>query len=308
MATNGSENERVLAVVPTYLPQHDHLAELCTALAEQVDHVLLVDNSEQEQQWLYELCTENVSVRILGTNLGIAAAQNRGARWAKEQGFDFVLFLDQDSRPTRGMVKGLIAGFHDLVQQGLPVAAVGPAAFVESADTLEPFYTASPWGVGSRHCLSPQEHIEVAYLHASGSLVCTRIFDRVGLLAEKLFIDLVDLEWCFRAKKLGLLCFGLCSARLQHQVGEVSRPLPVGKWATMSVHAPWRGYYQSRNIVLLMRNRSAPTVLLLHFFVRRVLCRLLAQLLFAGNRKQRLTFFMQGLVHGVQGIDGPYRP
>ncbi|WP_028580360.1 glycosyltransferase family 2 protein [Desulfogranum japonicum] len=307
VAFSRSMSARVLAVIPTYLPQREHLGLLCTDIAEQVDHILLVDNSTFNQAWLHELTAAKISVEVLGTNVGIAAAQNKGVQYAEKQGFDFVLFLDQDSRPTRGMVKALVDGYHALMKQGLPVAAVGPATYMQSPDTLEPFYTTSRWGLGSRHCCSPKDQVEVAYLHASGTLVCTRIFSRVGLLAENLFIDMVDMEWCFRARKQGYLCFGLCRALLQHQVGEVYRPLSLKKMPQLSVHAPLRGYYQVRNIVLLMRGRCASPMLLCHYFLRRVLCRFLAQLVFAGNRRERLMLFVKGLMHGLQGIEGPYK-
>ncbi len=304
----GSESKRVLAVVATYLPARELLAVLCEHLRPQVEYILLIDNSAQEQAWLHDFSSENLGVQVLGENRGIGAAQNVGIQWGREQGFDFIVFLDQDSCPAPGMVQALLAGYEALVTRLGPIAAVGPAAYSPSAGTLEPFYTLSGTRFSRWQCQDQQGVCEVAYLHASGTLVPMDAFERIGLLSEELFIDLVDLEWGFRARKHGLSSYGVCAAVLRHQVGATRNLLRLGKKSlTMSVHEPLRGYYQARNLLLLRRSQAVPGLLLLRYFIRRILFRFLAQFFLAGNRRDRLSFFVQGIYHGLQGVSGPYR-
>ena len=48
---------------------------------------------------------------------------------------------------------------------------------------------------------------EVNELMSSTSLIPIEMFSKVGLLEETLFIDGVDHEWCWRAKKIENLRF-----------------------------------------------------------------------------------------------------
>ena len=95
----------VLAVVVTYHPQAGALQTLLEALATQVDGLLVIDNTpgsaEHVERMLGPLRVgmPHLRLRRNGANLGIAAAQNIGIRKALEEGFDYVLFSDQDSLP-----------------------------------------------------------------------------------------------------------------------------------------------------------------------------------------------------------------
>ena len=64
----------------------------------------------------------NVALTQQAKNIGLGAAYNLAARWAREQGATHLLLLDQDSVPASGMVAALMEGF----KQPGPVAAVGP--------------------------------------------------------------------------------------------------------------------------------------------------------------------------------------
>ena len=98
----------VCAVVVTYHPdaaveQNLHL------LRSQVSGLAVVDNGSGPER-LAALRTAAADVFTLlenGRNLGIAAALNRGVRWAQAQGFRWVILFDQDSRVTPGFVATL---------------------------------------------------------------------------------------------------------------------------------------------------------------------------------------------------------
>jgi rhamnosyltransferase len=76
------------------------------------------------------------------------------------------------------------------------------------------------------------------------------VLDDVGDMADDLFIDLVDLEWCWRAKKIGYQIYMSGTAILPHQIG-----VSVKKVMNRSflVAAPIRHYYVYRNVLWLCK-------------------------------------------------------
>ena len=104
---------RALAVaVPSWNGRH-HLETCLAALAEQEDpgvpwSVLVCDNGSRDgtAEWVR---SRHPRVRLLESpvNLGFCAANNRLARMAAEQGADAVAFLNNDTRPERGWLRGL---------------------------------------------------------------------------------------------------------------------------------------------------------------------------------------------------------
>ena len=117
---------RTTAVIVTYHPALDVLGELVDRLASQVEMVLIVDNGSDEDltTWnaLRQLQAQAQHIIALNENRGIAAAQNAGIAWAKQQGATHILLMDQDSLPASNMVEKL----HDALASQPEAASAGP--------------------------------------------------------------------------------------------------------------------------------------------------------------------------------------
>lgn len=128
------ETSAVVAVVVTFRPEAAATNALLRALAPQVRDIVVVDNGSPDAniQGLREITSEvGATLLPLGSNLGIAAAQNAGIAWARGRDAGFVLLSDQDSVPAADMVERLLAGFargsaESAAGARPPVAAVGP--------------------------------------------------------------------------------------------------------------------------------------------------------------------------------------
>lgn len=127
-----SNAARVSAVIVTFNPEGDGLRELLTALRPQVASGVIVDNGSANADVVGALAEEYcLHFFACETNLGIAAAQNRGMTWALREGATHVLLSDQDSIPAPDMVGQLLECLEDESARGereglAPVAAVGP--------------------------------------------------------------------------------------------------------------------------------------------------------------------------------------
>ncbi len=307
--------ETVLAVVVAYLPDEAALRALLHALLAQVDQVLIVDNTPAPDDRVHAATAGfaelSSSLRLLrlGENLGIAAALNVGIDAAVAEGFDYVLFSDQDSLPAADMVAQLLATTQTLRSSGVRVGCVGPAYIDHITGQTFGFQVQEPGHLfystlrGDR----AEPWVEVVTGITSGSLIPCRVFEDVGRMREDYFIDYVDTEWCHRARHHGFRLYGTSRATMEHHLGVDTFRVWYLRWRPFSSYSPQRLYYRFRNFVLLMRCDYVPW----RWKVRATwywLGNTYAYLLFARNRKENAKFIFRGLHDGIRGRAGHVGP
>jgi rhamnosyltransferase len=146
-------------------------------------------------------------------------------------------------------------------------------------------------------CADAAARLPIDAAIASGSLLSVEALRLVGGMCEDLFIDLVDIEWCLRARSLGYQSFGVCGALLRHTLGE--SPRSVGGRKVVH-HSPLRSYYFFRNAVWLMRQHHAPFAWKLAA-VRQLGLRCLFYTVAVAPRLEYLRMMTLGLWHGIRG-------
>jgi len=294
--------QTVCAVIVTYHPERGFLQELLRAVAPQVGGVIVVDNTGGGHMPPLDAMA-GVEAVGLPSNAGLAAAQNIGIAWARRRGFDHVLLLDQDSLPAEGMVAALLGALSLL---GPRTAAVGPRFHELQEGRDAPFVRIGFPFNRKLHCSSGRETVPCDFLISSGTLVPMAVLDRVGVMDPELFIDNVDLEWCFRARAMGYELHGVCGARMDHRLGDARLALPLGLGHVV-VHGPQRLYYMMRNRVRLYHLPHTPRT-----WVAQDLPRVLVKLFLFGvlvaPRLRNLRCMLRGLWDGLRGRGGtgPY--
>jgi rhamnosyltransferase len=294
----------VIAVIVVYFPDIRTLRRLLVGLYPQVSAVIVVDNGN-EDGLLGALALDlegqeqrpPIYVHSNGENLGIAAAQNLGIAWAKQRGADFVILFDQDSEPAADMVCRLVAVARAKGAAGVPVAAMGPRYLDSRQNNPPPFIRIEGITLKRQPCPDDEAVVDVDYLIASGCLIPMAALDRVGYMAERLFIDYVDIEWGLRAKGFGLQSFGVCGAVMGHSLGDM--PLRFFK-SSFPARSPLRHYYMFRNAVWLYLNTDFPLGWKL-VDAWRLLLKFGFYSLFAKPRLEHLGMMSKGLWHGLTG-------
>ncbi len=284
----------VTAIIVTFHPDVEQLKRNCSNLLAHVHNVLIVDNTGGESTLAKLDFPDNVFFLSFSENKGVGTALNTGIDWAQQKGADLVLLLDQDSEITVPMVDELKTAMNFLLEKNVQVVAVGPQAFSKLNSKPEPFK-------GVKRKLN-ESIVEVGYLHTSGTLVNLKVFKQAGVLLESFFIDMIDIEWCFRAASKRLYCFGVENAKIYHDVGEKKDFLR----RSVSVHAPLRTYYQTRNWLQLFKMDHVPKVWWGLYGAKHIIFRFAALLLLASNKRQRLKCFLYGAWHGIIGRQGKH--
>ncbi|WP_137191668.1 glycosyltransferase family 2 protein [Stenotrophomonas rhizophila] len=292
----------ICAVIVTYAPEPALLAQVVASVQTQVGHVVVFDNGSPGIDVATALAgVEAVTVVASACNVGLAAALNRGIERARALGVGHVLLMDQDSVLHAGMVEILAQALAALSAHA-PVAAVGPQ-FVDARSGKSAPFVRMGFPFNDKDYGGPGQTVSCDFLITSGSLMPLAALDRVGGMDESLFIDNVDMDWCFRAKAAGMELHGVCDAQMRHRLGEhlrASRFKPHG----VVVHKPFRLYYIMRNRVRLYARASTPRVWVAQDVPRLVL-KFLGNSLFIAPRWIRLRFMCRGLWDALRGRGGP---
>lgn len=292
----------VTAVIVTFRPDLSALHAQLARLRPQVAQAVIVDNaSGTEVAADLQALAHTFKARLLRnrSNLGIAAALNQGIAAARALGATHVLLMDQDSMPAADMVEKLLAALARLQSQET-VAAVGPVAEDLRTGEAAPFVRV---GFPLNHKIPavPGECVYCDFLITSGSLVPLAALDVIGGMDEALFIDNVDMEWSFRARRAGYALHGVGDARMGHRIGDGIRRMALG---ASFVHSPLRLYYMMRNRVLLYRRRATPFVWIAQD-IPRALLKLLRFSLLVAPRGRNARAMLAGLRDGILGRTGP---
>lgn len=172
------------------------------------------------------------------TNLGIAEALNAGVRWARNQGYSWVLLLDQDSRMREGFLDAMFKTWECHPQR-------------DRIASIHPHYVHPE--LGARPLAPRVRDGSYLWCMTSGTLMPTWTFDEIGYFASDFFIDWVDIEYCFRIRKAGYLLAEASEAVLLHDPGQSAPAYFLGKKFWPSHHSAARRYYMSRNRIVVFR-------------------------------------------------------
>ena len=252
----------IAGVLVSYEPEAQTLNDTFASLLPQLDHLFLVDNgSSIDPADLLDLKgEERLTIIRLDENLGIATAQNAGIAAAREMGADFVVLSDQDTVYPQGAISRLL----DVFERWPKAAAVVPLfndVNKSSSDgfILENSYFFSPTTVaGGEHSL--------LQAIASGKVIKLSTLEDIGTMDEDLFIDWVDLEWCWRARRRGYQVIGSGDVEVSHSLGDTSRNIG---YREVNLRSPLRHYYITRNAFsLALRTPYLGIVMRCILFVR----------------------------------------
>jgi rhamnosyltransferase len=228
------KSDGIAGVVILYYPSESVMQNIQTYLSE-VELLYVFDNSPGVNKKLMDnLCRlEKVTYLTEGKNVGIGAALNIAVRKALQQGYNYLLTMDQDSSAYQDMISTMFVHLKENERIGL----------------ITPFHQHVN---APKH--PPQTEVEtVVAAMTSGNILRLSAFDKVGGFIEKLFIDYVDIEYCLRLQMAGFSIVRVNKAILLHTVGHTVSRRFFGRTVYPVNHLPVRHYYQTRNRFYLHR-------------------------------------------------------
>lgn len=292
----------IAAVIVGFNPTSESIAR-SAALTPHFDKLYWVDNGSANLQEIEQgLSGTSVSLHPQGRNLGLGAALNIALRLARDDGFEWLVTLDQDSQADEFFVRGMrhmLQIANDRPDLNDRVAVIAPTHFCPISGR----YT-RPSGryVGDGISVT-------ASAMTSGNLLRVRPILDVGGFRDEFFIDWLDHELCIRVRRGGLTVLKANSVILMHSVG---RPTPIPSSKTgkcVTNHPPVRRYYMYRNWSWTLRhykqemdrNERAREWRKMRNAIR-------STLRYEDNRWAMLTHIVRGLWDGWHNRLGPLEP
>lgn len=297
----GKDRERFGAVIVFFHPDEECIKQV-NRLSRMVGRVIVVDNTPGCPEDRYSgRFLSNVDLLRNSRNVGIATALNRGINALMLSKHQFAFLFDQDSVASQELIDGIISYFTNADSDKKNVALAGPTYFDARFGQRASFIRFAPFQV-KRIEPCGEIPIDVDFLITSGSCIDLQYWNKIGPMEDDLFIDLVDMEWCLRAKKKGVRIVGLPWLTLTHNLGE--KPIRLG-WKYYPQHNIIRRYYQVRNVVNLLLRREIAWIWKsreLLFFPIRIMIYALCS---SGSVRSNYQMIRRAISDGIKGRLGP---
>jgi len=280
----------IATAIVLYYPDASAIARI-TYYLRFMDFLIIVDNTDKQDLADTLTTSPTLCYSPMGANTGIAAALNAAARIAIDKQFTWMLMLDQDSLMEEATYDAIKAAIGSRAAQ--KVAILAPIQVSKLAD--------------HRAMNASDAILTVNQLMTSGSALDLRAFSLCGPFEEKLFIDHVDTEYCFRLTRAGYKVQQLTQVALDHSLGEVLEArLLFGRLQYVS-HRPFRSYYYVRNGFYVAMKFIFHRPGFLAAFGLQIMKDVLKAIFFEDQTALRLKMMLLGFVHFCIGRYGPLR-
>lgn len=270
-------SNNICAGIVLYNPDITQLKRNIAAIIKQVQILYLQDNGSANISDIEKIIAETSSIVLLRNpkNKGIAWALNALCKRAESDDFQWILTLDQDSVCPQNMIA--------LYKEYLPIA-----------DMLCPKIVDRNYGVLDGN----SENVEtVDKCITSGCLLRLSSWRKLRGFDEKMFIDGVDFEFCYRMKKSGMNILRVNDVVLSHEIGNITVRHFLGFRVIVKNHSPFRKYYIAKNIIYMARKQNNVFVLLKSVMQEIKLLGIV--LLYEDNKSQKVSRIISGIQCGL---------
>ena len=243
----------------------------------QANKVFIVNNTETANSPLQfpNLLQSNISLIRDGKNEGIAKRLNQVCALAIQEGFEYLLTMDQDS-----------FFYEDAITSYLQCINVHPNKS-----------QVSMFGVNYENEISNPDcnYKKVKHLITSGSIINLSAYKNIGAFDENLFIDFVDSEYCFNSIMKGYDIIQYQNIFMNHTLGESmeKRSLVTFKKTKRSFHSALRLYYMMRNFLYINKKYKGHFKEEISTYKTDLTNRVKNKLLYRPNRLETLQYLFK---------------
>lgn len=301
-----NKNKAFAAGIVSYNPDIKRFKENIDSILSQVDKLIIIENGSRESDKIIKIIKsydENcVKLVVNSKNMGIARALNQIMVCAEKENYKWVITLDQDSVCPENLVKE----YSKYIEED-NVAIICPQIQDRRRKYLE---------------LEETEGIsEIDICITSASCTNVKIWRDVKGFDSKLFIDLVDNEYCKKVRLYGYKILRLNYLILNHEFGDIepkntwtakmfiklSKMLHkenIGKLSYKKKVYPLRVYYTCRNVLYLNKKYKNYGIVgyeenyHCHNFGGFIICFVLPSILRADKKMEVLRAAMKGIRDG----------
>ena len=262
----------ILTIIVTYFPEKELLEKNINAIIHSVDKVLIWENTPSDLCENYRFINHK-KIEYCGDGINsISHALNYAWRYAQDNGYDYLLTMDQDS---------CFVDFprylkQTILNENAPIGIYSPP--IDEGRIVRDF-----------------EEIDMPI--TSGMLIAVTLIDKIGGWDEAFKIDSVDDEFCLHAHTLGIKTFAVKGIVMQHRLGFPVTRRFLGHTIILRNYSPYRLHDIYKNNIILVRKYSQFT------YIKKNLLNWLKQifwiLLFEDDKAKKLMSILRGCFAGL---------
>lgn len=233
----------IAACVILYNPKIEDLQNITSYLSK-VNKLYVYDNSATKLESSFINENEKINYFWDGENQGISIRLNQAAKKALSDGYDKLLTMDQDSS---FLEENIDKYFRDIEN-------------FKGAENVANFgleYNKVDIKCDSNKII----YEEVDHLITSCSVINLNLFEKIGGFDENLFIDGVDIDYCYASMKNGYKNIQFKNNFFKHSLGEPVRRGSISSLYLIKknrvIHSPLRVYYMYRNVLYLEKKYNS---------------------------------------------------
>lgn len=216
---------KLASVVVLYNPSQENINNI-SLYKKEVDRIYIVDNTDDNIKRINN--TQKLKYIKLGENKGIACALNIGAKKAIEDGYEWLLTMDQDSK----MTEDIIVKMKDFLI----------STKEENIGLISPYQD-----IDSKEDNISEDIEDMIEVMTSGNIINLDAYKKIGGFKDWLFIDCVDTDYCMNLHKHGYKVLRLNRIVMKHELGNLVVHKLFNKEYPCYNHNPIRRYYIVRN-------------------------------------------------------------
>ncbi|AWW30607.1 glycosyltransferase family 2 protein [Echinicola strongylocentroti] len=260
--------------------------------------VILVDNASTDGSVIkLEKDFPEPDYLVNEKNLGFTGGNNVGINYALDQGYGYIMLLNNDTEVTPSFLKKLI----DALEHTPDLGAVQPMMYYLHDRSVI-------WNAGGkfRPWTGASVSIRKAKLHApfyptdwiTGCclLVKSSVIREVGLLNDHYFAYFEDVDWSLRMREKGYQLAVVPSSIIYHEAGASSK---AKKKNTEGILNPKVHYLNTRNQLFQLRNHVRFPYCLLAWPIQLIKLSTFGLYFLARLRKQKLHALLRGVKDGL---------
>lgn len=276
----------IAGVVVLYNPDEKVLNNIQT-YSKDLDKIYIIDNSEREVE-----SVNNIKALVKAnyikerSNIGISRALNKAAELAVNDGYKFLLTMDQDSKASTNMLSNMIEFLNSINFN--EIAILSPFHKYENYERKQKKNNAE----------------EVLVVPTSGNILNLEAYKSIGNFLDFLFIDYVDIEFCLRARKLGYKVIQLNNIILKHPLGNLTERGFLSRRIAVTNHPPIRLYYRIRNRIYVIKRYFFVFPVYIFSVLKMIVGDIFKVIIYESDKKRKISAVITGLRDGIMNKFG----
>lgn len=203
---------KTISTIVTYNPNTLKLNECLLAITNQVHQILIIDNHSKNIDEIIALIhKKNVFLIRNSENIGLSKSYNKALRYARENNYDFLLLLDQDSTCSGNMIEEFSKHASN------DYACLVPFKHHQNEDYQQHLYKTSKDSIPH----GDSELVETAI--NSGTCINLNILPKDFLFNENLFVDCIDWDFFLRLQKASLKVLRVNTTEISVEIGNTKK-------------------------------------------------------------------------------------